>query len=173
MNKRGRSLASLTKTITKGLSMNKFNGFLVSIMLSAGVYAADANQMKYVQMLPPNVSTNLSVTGDTIDIANYKGNAALVVETATSSAMTNTITVTLQHSTASNFANPTTVTNLAGTAGVLTETCTTNTADTVNIQTYPIDTARLHKYIRVIYTTTMADAYIPVSALFVAPMKAE
>ena len=145
----------------------------MTVVFACGAMAADANQMKYVQMLPPNVSTNLSVTGGTIDIAGYKGNAALVVETATSSAMTNTITVTLQHSTASNFANPTTVTNLAGTAGVITETCGATVADTINLQTYPIDTARLHRYIRVIYTTTQADAYIPVSAMLVAPMKSE
>lgn len=135
--------------------------------------AQDANLMKYVQLLPPNCSTNLSVTGDTTDIAAYKGNACLVVETGTASAMTNTITVTLQHSTASNFASPTTVTNLAGTAGVLTESCTTNTAHSINIQTFPIDTARLHKYVRVIYTTTQADGYIPVSATLVCPMKSE
>lgn len=146
---------------------------LFAIMATFVSLAQDANLMKYVQLLPPNCSTNLSVTGDTTDIAAYKGNACLVVETGTASAMTNTITVTLQHSTASNFASPTTVTNLAGTAGVLTESCTTNTAHSINIQTFPIDTARLHKYVRVIYTTTQADGYIPVSATLVCPMKSE
>jgi hypothetical protein len=153
--------------------MNKFNSFLVSIMLSAGVYAADANQMKYVSLLPANLSTNLSVTGATIDIASYKGNAALVVQTGTASATNNTLTMTLQHSTASNFANPTTVTNTAGVACVVTVPVVDATSESLKITTVQIDTARLHKYIRVIFTTTLADQYIPVSAMLVAPMKAE
>lgn len=146
---------------------------LMASVLACGVMAQDANQMKYVQLLPANCSTNLSVTGSIIDIAGYKGNATLVVNTGASSGMTNTITVTLQHSTAANFANPNTVTNLAGTAGVLTETCGATVADTENLQTFAIDTARLRKYIRVIYTTTLAENYIPVSAMLVAPMKSE
>ena len=150
---------------------------LISLMASVfacGTMAQDANLMKYVQLLPPNVSTNLSVTGTTTDIANYKGNATLVVETGNASATNNTITVTLQHSTASNFANPTTVTNLAGTAGVITEFADVGGVSTsANLQTFAIDTARLHKYIRVIFTTTLADNYIPVSAMLVCPQKSE
>lgn len=156
------------------LKMKKITCLMVSIMVSASAYCADANNMKYINLLPANASTNLSVTGTTTDVSGYKGNASLVVSTGTASATNNTLTLTLQHSTASNFANPTTVTNLAGTAGVITEVAEVGgVATTVNIQTYPIDTARLHKYVRVIYTTTLADNYIPVSAVLVAPMKSE
>ena len=137
-------------------------------------FGADANLMKYVNLLPPNVSTNLTVTGTTTDIAAYKGNACLVVQTATASATNNLLTLTLQHSSASNFENPTTVTNLTGTAGVITQfAAVTGVASTINIQYFPIDTARLKKYVRVIYTTTLADHYIPVSAVLVCPMKSE
>lgn len=153
--------------------MKKFIVLLFALMACVSM-AQDANLMKYVNLLPPNASTNLSVTGDTTDIANYKGNACLVVHTGTASATNNTITVTLQHSSASNFASPTTVTNLAGTAGVLTEFASdAGVSSTVNIQYFAIDTARLKKYVRVIYTTTLANNYIPVSAVLVAPMKAE
>jgi hypothetical protein len=153
--------------------MKKINSILISLMFTAGVYASDANLMKYVNLLPPNSSTNLSITGTTTDIAGYKGNACLVVQTGTASATNNAITVTLQHSTAANFANPNTVTNLAGTAGVLTEAAVDATSESVNIQYFPIDMARLRKYVRVIVTTTLADHSIPVSAVLVAPMKSE
>lgn len=147
---------------------------LLATVLACGAIAADANLMKYINLLPPNCSTNLSVTGDTTDIAAYKGNACLVVQTGTASATNNTLTLTLQHSSASNFANPATVTNLTGTAGVITEFASdAGVSSTVNIQYFPIDTARLKKYVRVIYTTTLADNYIPVSAVLVAPMKSE
>ena len=152
--------------------MKKF--IILMVMMLAGVsFGADANLMKYVSILPPNASTNLSVTGSTIDIAAYKGNATLLVYTGTSSSITNTITVTFQHSNASNFASPSTVTNLAGVAGVLTESCTATVADTENLQSFPIDLARCHRYVRSIFTTTASDAYIPVSVTLVAPMKAE
>lgn len=147
--------------------------FLMVTLLACASFGADANLMKYVNLLPANASTNLSVTGATTDIAGYKGNAALVVSTGTASATNNAITLTLQHSTASNFANPTTVTNLMGTAGVITEASVDATSESANIQTFSIDMARLHRYVRVIFTTTLADNYIPVSAVLVAPMKAE
>lgn len=142
-------------------------------LLALGVFAGDANQMKYVSIVPPNSSTNLTVTGATIDIAAYKGNCTLVVYCGTASATNNVLTATLQHSAASNFANPSTVTNINGTAGVITVSCLESTTPSAVVSTFSIDSNRLKKYVRVVLTTTLADNYIPAAAMFIAPMKSE
>jgi len=153
--------------------MKKFI-MIMAVMAGCVSFGADANLMKYVSILPPNASTNLTVTGATIDIAAYKGNATLIVNTGSASATNNLITVTFQHSIASNFANPATITNLTGTAAVFTEFADdTGVASSASLQTYPIDLARCKRYVRAIFTTTLADNYIPVSVSLVAPMKSE
>jgi hypothetical protein len=154
----------------------KMKSKLISLMASVmacGVMAQDANLMKYVSLLPANLSTNLAVTGATIDYASYKGNACLVVQTGTASATNNLLTLTLQHSPNSNFSPASTVTNTAGVACVVTVPVVDATSESLKVTTLSIDSARLKKYVRVIFTTTLADHYIPVSAMLVAPMKAE
>lgn len=152
--------------------MKKFI-MIIAVMLACVSFGADANQMKYISILPSITTTNPTATGATIDIQAYKGNASLVVYGGTASATNNTMTVTFQHSTASNFANPTTVTNLAGTAGVITLPVLSALTDGAIISTFAIDTARLHRYVRVTLSQTLADNYIPVSVMLVAPMKSE
>jgi len=142
-------------------------------MLAYVSFGADANQMKYVSILPAITTTNAATTGATIDIAGYKGNATLVVYGGTASATNNTLTVTFQHSTANNFANPNTVTNLAGTAGVITLPVVDATSESAIVKTFAIDTARLRRYVRVTVSQTLADNSIPVSVMMVAPMKSE
>ena len=146
---------------------------LTAVLFACGAMAGDANQMKYVSLLPANLSTNLAVTGATIDYAGYKGNACLVVHTGTASATNNLLTVTLQHSSNSNFSPASTVTNTAGVACVVSVPVVDATSESLKVTTLSIDSARLKKYVRVIYTTTLADNYVPVSAMLVAPMKSE
>lgn len=153
--------------------MKRLFTIMGAMLVACSVFAADANLMKYVSILPPTSSTNATVTGATIDIAAYKGNCTLVVYAGTASATNNVLTATLQHSTASNFANPTTVTNINGTAGVITVSCLESTTPSAVVSTFSIDSGRLKRYIRVVLTTTLADNSIPASAMFIAPMKAE
>jgi len=152
--------------------MKKFIVLLVAMMACVS-FGADANQMKYVSILPSITTTNPTTTGATIDIAGYKGNATLVVYGGSASATNNTLTVTFQHSTANNFASPNTVTNLAGTAGVITLPVVDAVTDSAAISTFAIDTARLRRYVRVTLSQTLVDNSIPVAVMLVAPMKAE
>lgn len=153
--------------------MKKVFEFMLIAGMAVGAVAQDANRMNYVSILPPTSTTNQTITGSTIDIAAYKGNATLVVYGGTASETNNYMTVTLQHSTASNFASPSTVTNINGTAAVITVAAVDAAAESSGVQTYSIDLSRLHRYVRVTGSRTLADHYIPLSAVLVAPMKAQ
>jgi hypothetical protein len=153
--------------------MKRYIFIMAALATACMVQARDANQMKYVSILPSITTTNASTTGGIIDIAAYKGNATLVVLTGTASATNNTRTVTLQHSTAANFASPATVTNILGNAAVVTAPALTATTQSAIVQTYPIDLGRLRRYVRVVTTQTLADQSIPVGVVLVAPMKSE
>ena len=102
--------------------MKKLLALLATIVIPVVVFAAgDANQMKYVSILDPVVSTN--ATSAAIDIAAYKGNGTVIADWGISTATNYAATVTFKHSTTSG-GTYTTVTNLAGTAGTLLCRCT-------------------------------------------------
>jgi len=149
--------------------MKKFlTGIL--IMAAPALFAANANQMKYVNVLPSNGNTGtaVTVTSDYVDVAAYKGNAAFVVSfgKGNTNACTNVVTITHCATSGGSYA---TITNLAGTAAVVT------TKDVVSaLTTYPCDLARLNKYIKASYTTAGANATnTACSVIMVAPMKSE
>ena len=142
-------------------------------LVGVSAFGRDANQMKYVRLLEPTYSTNATVTGSAVDISTYKGNACVVFMSGTASATNQNITFTLQHSTDSGFSSPETVTNINASAGVATVTGGDATTNTIVTSTYSIDTARLHKYLRVVRVQSLANQVAPCSVLFVAPMKAE
>jgi hypothetical protein len=149
--------------------MKKFI-MLASILVGVYAMAQDANQMHYLSVLPPSSSTNAIVTGTGVDVSGYKGNAAFVVYTGTCSATNNLLTVTLQTSAAIS-SGYTTLTNISATAGVFTEFAAATTSETVNVQTFPCSLARCSKYVRAIYTQSLAENFVPVSVVLVAPMK--
>ena len=128
------------------------------------VYGADANQMKYVQILAPTAS--LSTTGTVVDVAAYKGNATVAVQISPS-AIASTARVTVAHANATT-GTWVTVTNAAGTALVVTQVGPATNA----VQTIPIDLARMRKYVRVVLTQSGEDTNA-VSAILIAPMKSE
>lgn len=137
------------------------------VALFAGIgiaFGADANQMKYVQILAPTAS--LSTTGSAVNVSAYKGNAALAVQFS-SGAIAATATVTFAHASAST-GTWSTVTNTAGTACIVTQTGPA----TNDVQTVSIDTARLKPYLRAVLLQSGEDTNT-VSAFFVAPMKSE
>jgi hypothetical protein len=108
-----------------------------------------------------------TITGSAVDVSAYKGNATIVTTMggAVNEAAGYTNTVTIQHATAST-GTWSTVTNLAGTAA--TETVVGATGE---VDTYPIDLGRLHKYIRAV-SVQQNDAG-SVGVTLVAPMKSE
>lgn len=125
---------------------------------------SDANKMKYVQLLAPTMS--LSTTGGAVNVAAYKGNASIGVQFS-SSPIASTGTVTFYHATAAT-GTYSRITNAAGTAAVLTQTGPA----TNDVQTYPIDLALLHPYVRAILLQS-GEYTNAVSAFMVAPMKSE
>jgi len=145
--------------------MKKFLTVSLLALIACGVaLAADANRMKYVTVLPAVASA--SVTSAALDVAPYKGNAALLVDWGTSTVSNYAASVTFQHSTTSG-GTYTTVTNLAGTAGVLSVAGVATGA----VATYPIDLARLNKYVKVVLA--QANETNSVGVVLVAPMKSE
>lgn len=152
--------------------MKRVFEFMLIAGMAVGAVAQDANQMSYVSLVPPTSTTNQSVTGTSFDLAAYKGNATIVLVTSTASETNNYLTATVQHSTTTNFAASATVTNISGTAGVLTANAVDAAGESLKLSTFSIDTARLHRYVRVNLSRTLPDHYIPASVLFVAPMKA-
>jgi len=146
--------------------MKKILAIAIAVALVSGVacFAADANQMKYVQLLAPTAAAASS--NSPIDVSAYKGNASFVVQLAPATEAGSVSSVTLKHSATAGGAYVT-VTNLAGTACVVSQTGPATT----DVQTVSIDLARVHKYVRA-YTahTTQTNA---LSALLVAPMKSE
>ena len=149
--------------------MKKFI-MIMGLLVGACAFAQDANQMSYLNLLPPSSSTNATVTGTGMDVTGYKGNATFVIQTGTCSATDNLVTVTIQTS-ASISSGYTTLTNINATAGVFTEFAAAATSETVNVQTFPCSLARCQKYVRAIYTQSLADNFVPVNVLLVAPMK--
>ena len=135
---------------------------LAALLPLAG-FAVDANQLHYVQLYAPG--TDLAITSSAVSVAAYKGNAAFAAQFSPST-QASTGTVTLVHS-ATSGGTYTTVTNLAGTACVITQT---GPATNV-IQTVPIDLARMHAYAKVI--VAQAGDTNKISAFLVAPMKSE
>ena len=144
--------------------MKKTLAILAPLVACAGLcYAgANANLNSYVQLLPSTVST--SVTSAAVDVSDYKGNAAVVVNWSASTATNYTASVTVQHATASGGTYAT-VTNLAGTAAVVSKAGVAAGA----VETYPIDLARLHKYVKVV-AAQANDTNTAVSVTMVAPM---
>lgn len=135
------------------------------VALFAGIaFGADANQMKYVQILAPTAS--LSTTGSAVNVSAYKGNAAIGVQFS-SSAIASTGTVTIYHAPAATGLYVR-VTNTAGTAATITQTGPA----TNDVQTYSIDLARLHPYVRAVLSQSGEDTNT-VSVFMVAPMKSE
>lgn len=138
---------------------------LVALFAGIGIaFGADANQMKYVQILAPTAS--LSTTGSAVSVSAYKGNAAIGVQFS-SSAIASTGTVTIYHAPAATGLY-TRVTNTAGTAATITQTGPA----TNDVQTYSIDLARLHPYVRAVLSQSGEDTNT-VSVFMVAPMKSE
>jgi len=134
-------------------------------LLPIAVVARDANQMKYVGLL--QVDDSGSATGPAVDVSAYKGNAAFVVAWGLSSVAEYTGTVSITHC-ATADGTYTTVTNLAGTAGTLTNTgVTTNKVDT-----FSCDLSRLHKYVKASLAEQDNETN-GVSVIMVAPMKSE
>jgi len=127
-------------------------------------FAGDANQMKYVTILPSVASA--SATSAALDVAAYKGNSTVVVDWGTSTATNYSATVTFTHC-ATSGGSYTTVTNLAGTAGVLAKTG----AGTGAVATYPIDLGRVHKYVKA--AIAQSNETNSVGVILVAPMKSE
>ena len=141
---------------------------IVALVLVAAqlVFAqSDANNMKYVSLLNPVSSA--ATTSTAVNVSAYKGNAAFVVSYgAATEAVTST--VRLAHSATSGGAYVT-VTNIDGTACTLSQTGPTTSA----VQTVAIDLARVHPYVKVIVAQATTNEIPAVSALLVAPMKAE
>lgn len=111
--------------------------------------------------------TAQTITGTGVDVSVYKGNATIVTAMggAVNEASTYTNTVTIQHS-ASLGSGYTTLTNLAGTAG--TETVVGSTGE---VDTFPIDLSRCHKYLRAV--SVQENDVGSVGVYLVAPMKSE
>lgn len=141
---------------------------IMAAVLPVLCFAADANQMKYVELFPlyygTGSTTNSTVTG--VDVSAYKGNATVVCAFGVGSVTTVTNLATVQHCATTN-GTYTTVTNYAGTAITFTHVGGAVAAAT----TKPLDLGRVDKYVRVIVdhgADTNAAA-----VMLVAPMKSE
>lgn len=143
--------------------MKRLIGVMAVLLVPLCGFAADANQMKYVQLMYPQAAT--AATSGVVTVSAYKGNATFAAQWSPS-AQASTGTVTLVHS-ATSGGTYTTVTNLAGTACVITQTGPI----TNEIQTVAIDLARVHPYVKVIASQAGDTNYV--SAVLVAPMKSE
>lgn len=141
---------------------------VATVLLCGAALAIDANQLYYVELYPVQTSTGTTTNkaADGVDVAAYKGNAALVCAIGAGGMTTVTNTVTVQHCSTTNGTYAT-VTNLAGTA------CTFTHAGTAapSVQTKPIDLGRLHQYVRVV-AANGTDTNT-VGLILVAPMKSE
>lgn len=138
---------------------------LAAVLLPCAAFASDANLMKYVQLLSPAASA--ATTSTAVNVSSYKGNASFVVSFGPATEAV-TSTVTLVHS-ATSTGTYVTVTNIADTALVATQTGPTTSA----VQTVAIDLARVHPFVKVIVAQATTNQIPPVSAVLVAPMKAE
>lgn len=145
-------------------SIMKLLAPLAGILLAVPAFAGDANQMSYEPVLAPVVSA--SVTSAALDVSDYKGNAAIVVNwgISTEAAYTGTVTIATSATSGGTYV---TITNLAGTAAVLTQIG----AVTNEVDTYQIDLARLSKYVKA--TLTQVTETNAVGVILVAPMKSD
>ena len=138
------------------------------MLASMGAFARNANQMKYVSILPANTTatTNSAVTSDAVDIAVYKGNAAFVVdfgEGATNDCV-NIVTLTHCQTSGGTYSN---FVNIAGDSASVT---TSNKVSALTI--YPCNLDRLHKYVKASYIIHGANSTgSACSVILVAPMK--
>ena len=134
-------------------------------MANLVAFAGDANQMKYVTL----GTFATSGTGAAVDVSDYKGNSIVIANWAAGGVTGGTYTGTVTFTTsATSGGTYTTVTNLAGTAGVFTRTGSNVLA---KASTFQIDSARLNKYVKA--TVANVNLTNAVSVLFVAPMKAD
>ena len=140
----------------------------MAAVLPLSGFAADANQMHYVELFPlyygTASTTNSTVTG--VDVSAYKGNATVVCSFGVGSVTTVTNLVTVQHCATTN-GTYSTVTNYAGTAITFTHVG----GATAVASTKPLDLARVKKYVRVIVDQG-ADTNAA-AVMLVAPMKSE
>jgi len=137
---------------------------LAVLLVPAAGLAADANRMNYLQLYAPG--SDLAITSSAVDISDYKGNAAFAAQFS-STAVSCTSTVTLVHSTTSG-GTYTPVTNLAGTACVVTQTGPA----TSDVQTVQIDLGRMSAWAKVIISQSGQDTN-SISSFLVAPMKSD
>ena len=143
--------------------MKRFALFATLATLAVSVFAVDANRLFYSAGLNP---TAVELTGTAVDIATFKGNGTVVVTWGTAPAATYTGTVTVAHCTTID-GTYTTVTNLAGTVGAMTNYgVTTNEVDT-----FAVDFGALHKYMQV--SVAHLSVSNNVAAVIVAPMKSQ
>ena len=141
----------------------KFILLSLAMLVTCSAMATDANQMHYVQLVPPK--DTISVTGSSVDVSAYKGNAILLAEFETSTEAGYTGVVTFATSATGSTWN--TITNIEGTAAVITKIggFTNSTPDSISV-----DSGRLSKYIRASVSQPGAETNA-VSAIAVFPMK--
>jgi len=129
--------------------------------------AEDTRALASVTLTYGAARADQTITGSAVDKAGYKGNSTLWIQSGAplngSSAYTNL--VTFQHATAST-GTFVTVTNLAGTAAVF-----TFTGASAKNESYQIDLAKLHKYMRVVAVQKNGAGSVDVT--LIAPMKSE
>jgi hypothetical protein len=139
-------------------------GLLAALTVSVAT-AQDANLLKYVTLVNPTASA--SVTGTGVDVAAYKGNARVLVDfgvVAAVPAYTGIVTI----ATSVNNSTWRTVTNLAGTVGIITKRGSfTNSAP----EGFAIDAARLSRYLRASIAQYKYTNSVGVKVVF--PFKAE
>lgn len=137
--------------------------FILVSLMAVSVIATDANRLFYSAGLNP---TAVDLTGTAVDVATFKGNGTVVVTWGTASDAAYTGTVTVAHCTTVD-GTYTTVTNLAGTVGAMTNVgVTTNEVDT-----FAVDFGALHKYMQV--SVAHLNVSNNVAAVIVSPMKSQ
>jgi len=143
--------------------MKKVLAVMFACVVAGVVYAGnDANLMHYVGLLSTKAG---AATGSAVDVSQYKGNATFVVAWGVGTDTNHTGSVTIQHC-ATSGGTYTTVTNLAGTAGVM----TTAGAVANEVDTFACDLGRLHKYVKAVHAAE-GSATNGVAVMMVAPMK--
>jgi len=140
---------------------------LIALMLLTCIagfaVAQDANLMNYIQL--NSAVTSVAITNAAVSVAAYKGNGVFAAQFSPST-LASTSTVTLVTS-ATSGGTYVPVTNLAGTACVITQTGPA----TNDIQTVQIDTARLNAFVKTIIAQSGDTNSI--NSFLVAPMKSQ
>ena len=145
--------------------MKKLTAIIAAALLPLCLFAADANQMKYVEILP--VQVDLDITGGWIDVSAYNGNAAFIFTLGAEANTNYAATVTVQHCSTTNGTYAA-VTNLEG---VVVQKVVSGANASASVDTVACDLARFSKYARVLVDQTAASN--EVSVIMVAPMKSE